>query len=161
MVKLYNFTPGRICYHEAWLHDDVVVEHWGELGKRGETREHPADPTLDEAANLERVLGESRPYGFKAISDDDHRSVVIEYPLDSWGSPNDLERRHAIEDRVNELLGWTGLGRCDGGSIGSGTMEVSCVVVDAEIAIDVLRRNLTGAITGGHTRIYEIAEDTD
>lgn len=30
------------------------------------------------------------------------------------------------------MLGWTGLGHVDGGSIGSGTMEVGCEVVDFE-----------------------------
>ena len=41
---------------------------------------------------------------------------------------------------LNEGLGWTGLGCCDGGSIGSGTMEACCYVVDFER--DVLTKEL-------------------
>lgn len=41
---------------------------------------------------------------------------------------------------LNEGLGWTGLGCCDGGGIGSGTMEACCYVVDFER--DVLTKEL-------------------
>lgn len=43
---------------------------------------------------------------------------------------SDLKKRTRLEDHLNELLGWTGLGHCDGGSIGSGTLEACCLVVD-------------------------------
>ena len=42
---------------------------------------------------------------------------------------------------MDEVLGWTGLGHTDGGSIGSGTMEVGCVVVDFEIAKKVIEEH--------------------
>ena len=137
---------------------NAVIEHWGLLGKRGEVREHSADPDLNDVENLEHVLAEPRANGFEPFPPDDHVTVVVEYPLKSRNSANDLARRHGVEDRVNELLGWTGLGVCDGGSIGSGTMEIFCIVVDAEVAMDVLRRNLTGAMTGGHSRIHAVAK---
>lgn len=43
---------------------------------------------------------------------------------------------------MNEILGWTGLGDVDGGSIGNGTMEIACRVVDFGIAKKVIEENL-------------------
>jgi hypothetical protein len=46
---------------------------------------------------------------------------------------------------LNECLGWTGNGNCDGGDIGSGTMNVWSLVVNpylaAEAILDELRKN--------------------
>jgi hypothetical protein len=47
------------------------------------------------------------------------------------GSTADLDKRVAVEELMNEGLGWTGLGHCDGGDIGSGTMKIFCYVADA------------------------------
>jgi hypothetical protein len=38
--------------------------------------------------------------------------------IDGFGSDRDIDKRHRLEERLNELLGWTGLGHVDGGSIG-------------------------------------------
>ena len=38
------------------------------------------------------------------------------------------------EKKQQYLIGGTGLGHTDGGSIGNGTMEVGCIVVDFTIA---------------------------
>jgi len=43
-----------------------------------------------------------------------------------------------------------------GGSIGSGTMEVGCRVVDFEIAKKVIQDNLKGTEFGDYSRIHQI-----
>ena len=55
---------------------------------------------------------------------------------------------------MNETLGWTGLGDCDGGSIGSGTMEVCCYVADFDIAKRAIEADLRDTEFGDYTRIY-------
>jgi len=55
---------------------------------------------------------------------------------------------------MNETLGWTGLGNCDGGNIGSGTMEVCCFVVDFELAKKVIEIDLKNTEFADYTRIY-------
>src|SRR5262249_42675093 len=52
-------------------------------------------------------------------------------------------------------LGWTGLGNCDGGSIGSGTMEVCCFVVDFKIARRVIEDDLKNTKFADYSRIYD------
>lgn len=67
----------------------------------------------------------------------------------------DLDKRHRFEDRMSETLGWAGLGMCDGGSIGSGSMEVCNFVVDYEIAKAVIEKDIEGTEFGDYSRIYD------
>jgi hypothetical protein len=80
--------------------------------------------------------------------------LIVEYPIDGMGSEADLDRRHQLEDGFNELVGWLGLGILDGGSIGSGTMEVALLVVDFGIAKAALEARTVGTELAGFTRIY-------
>lgn len=156
MLKLYRFENGKpVAYHEAWVHGSKVVEHWGPLGERGESREHRVDRKLSEEENVERILQPALTEGYEPIDFDDHATLLIEYPVNGMGSATDLEKRHALQDRMNETLGWTGLGLCDGGSIGSGTMEVCCFVVDFAKAKRVIEADLTGTKFSDYSRIYD------
>src|SRR5262249_40292728 len=142
-------------YHEAWAHGSKITEHWGKVGERGETAEHKRNKKLSEEENLEQVLSKPLSEGFKPIDDDDHAILMIEYPIDGMGTTKDLDKRHALEDRMNEILGWTGLGNCDGGSIGSRTMEVCCFVVDFKIAKRVIEEDLSNTKFADYSRIYD------
>ena len=155
MLKLYKRTGARINYHEAWVSGSKIVEHWGKLGERGNTREHSCDGNLDDDQNLEKVLADARAKGFVEIDLDDHATLLIEYSVEGMGSTEDLEKRHELQDRMNETLGWTGLGLCDGGSIGSDTMEVCCFVVDFEIAKAIISEDLKNTEFADYTRIYD------
>lgn len=91
--------------------------------------------------------------GFRPI--DDEFTLLIEYAVDGMGSKEDVEKRHRLQDKMNETLGWAGLGHCDGGSIGSGTMEVCNYVVDFEVAKSVIENDLKGTEFENYTRIYD------
>jgi hypothetical protein len=73
---------------------------------------------------------------------EDHATLLIEYAVDGMGTGEDIDKRHALEERMGETLGWTGLGACDGGSIGSGTMEVCCFVAEFDLAKRVIKADL-------------------
>ena len=71
MIKLYLKTKSGMRYHEAWISGAKVVEHWGELGDRGETREHKKDPKKSDEENILAVLAEPLAKGYAPIDDDD------------------------------------------------------------------------------------------
>jgi predicted DNA-binding WGR domain protein len=149
---------GVLAHHEAWIDGDEIVEHWGTVGCTGEHLRH--QPTAGRAATpeaLSRLPADARAHGFQEI--DDTVLLEIVYDLDSHhGTSIDLRQRHAIENHLDEILGWTGLGHVDGGSIGSGTMEVACLVVDEPIA----RRVITQALlTAGFPPISRFAGSGD
>jgi len=148
-------ADGRLHYHEAWVADDEIIEHWGIVGTRGETRAHALGDVASAPARVEQLLAPARRTGFAELDEDELRIALVEYTVNGVYDERDLHKRHALEDRMNETLGWTGLGLCDGGSIGSGTMEVCCVVVDVEIAKRVIADDLAGTEFGDFARIYD------
>lgn len=132
MLKLYKRVADGILYWEAWEDSGKITTHWGRLGEIGETKE------IRVAANenAERVIQrECKPQladGFDQM--EPSAALVIQYKIDGWGSPGDLETRYLIENLMNECLGWTGNGHCDGGDIGSGSINIYSFVIDATLA---------------------------
>ena len=154
MIKLYRRDGDRLLYHEAWINGRRITEHWGVCPDRGQTKEHSFSRGSAEDEAIEAVLAAARKAGYAEIDLDDHARLMIEYRVEGMGSVSDLEKRHALEERMNETLGWAGIGMCDGGSIGSGTMEVCCYVADYEIAKKAVIQDLAGTKFGDYQRIY-------
>jgi hypothetical protein len=154
MIKLYKGTPGGVLYHEAWSADLTITEHWGKLGESGSTRDHELTEADDPNDLLEALLAPARAAGFRELEDEELSLLSIEYRIHGMGSPADLSKRHALEDRMNEVLGWVGLGQCEGGNIGYGTMEVCCLVVDFELARRVIEADLAGSSFADYARIF-------
>jgi len=155
MITLYQHKKGRITrYHQAWVHDNHVVEHFGTLGYKGTTKKRPLIKWISKEKNLEWVLLRARLTGYKSVEIDKHAILLIEYPINGLGTTADLKKRHALQDRINETLGWTGLGHCDGGSSGSDTMEVCCFVVDFDLAKKVIQHDLRRTKFANYSRIY-------
>jgi hypothetical protein len=148
VFKLYRRRGGEIEYREGWIAGDLVIEHWGRCGEPGEIRRH----SVSDAGELRRMLGElkaaAKLQGFRTIPPSRHATVVVERSIEGFGAPTDLKFRHALEDFLDERLGWLGLGHCDGGSIGTGSMEVYCRVVDLKTAVVAIRRELAGSPFG-------------
>lgn len=154
MIKLYKKVEGQWHYHEAWVGGGEITEHWGVVGDRGSTREHSVTSGHAASAALREVLKDAYAKGYEEVDLDDHAILLVEYSVDGVGTPDDLDKRHKLQDRLSETLGWTGLGHCDGGSIGSDTMEAACFVIDFPVAKAVLERDLKGTEFEDFTRIY-------
>lgn len=152
MLKLYKRTGDALRYHEAWAHDGIITEHWGVVGEQGQTREHKVPQGKGDGDAISDVLRSAADDGFCPI--ENMAVLLIEYAINVFGTEHELEKRYALQDRMDETLGWTGLGHCDGGSSGSGTMEVCCLVVDFDIAKRVVVADLKGTEFGDYTRIY-------
>lgn len=154
MLKLYKKIDGSLQYHEAWCNDGTVTEHWGAVGETGESRDHPMTKGEDEEDAIFRVLQPALDRGFVPVDMEDHAILLVEYCVKGFGTKQELEKRHSLQNRLNGTLGWTGLGECDGGSSGSGTMEVCCYVIDFDVAKRVVEADLKGTEFADYTRIY-------
>lgn len=154
MLKLYKRIEGVLHYHEAWAVGREVVEHWGPVGERGESKQHKIPKKEDEDELIEQILEPARAAGYAELEEGSEAMLLIEHAIDGFGTKKDLKKRHALEERLNETLGWVGLGDCDGGSTGSGTMEVCCFVADFDIAKRVIEADLKGTEFANFTRIY-------
>jgi len=134
MIKLYNKTGDAIRYWEAWNTSSEVTIHWGILGENGETREIQLHPGDDAKKVIGQEAKQPRAEGYRRIPNSKLQRLVIQYQVDEMGDADDLGKREKVEHLMNECLGWSGLGFCDGCDIGSGTMNVFCFVVDAKKA---------------------------
>lgn len=159
MFKLYKRDEtGRIAaYHEAWAEPERrrIVEHWGLLGEEGDTAVHRIWFFGSLEKQFNSILDPARALGFEEIDTSDYLTLLVDYEVDGSGSEDDLAKRHALEDRLNEVLGWTGLGYCDGGSIGSGSMEAACFVIDFELAKTVIEDALKDSEFADYSRLYQ------
>jgi len=144
-LKLYKRQDGRLLYREAWADGENVVEHVGVYGERGSTSQHAASGPVRQREVMEAIAAEAKADGFAAVPDAQHIGLLVSKAISGAGTKRDLRQRHALEDFLNALTGWHGLGHCDGGSMGSGSMEAFCLVVDYKIAAEVIERELAGS----------------
>jgi hypothetical protein len=72
-----------------------------------------------------------------------------------FGPGEDLDKALRLEEQLNELLGWTGLGLCSGGIEGEGAAAICCLVVDFDVARRVIAEDLAKSEFAGFTRIYD------
>jgi len=154
VLKLYKFTDSKKEYWETWDNDDGShTIHWGDLGTTGQSKEVKGSFLKKPENIIQKEVDEMMSKGFRPI--DDEFTLLIEYEVEGMGDNDDVEKRHRLQDKMNETLGWSGLGHCDGGSIGSGTMEVCNFVVDFEMAKKIIENDLKGTEFENYTRIYD------
>ncbi len=122
-----------MLYWEAWEYEGTLIVHSGVVGDTGEVSYIPTSKAAQELVN--RQAATLRSQGYAEIENEAHSVLLIQYPLDDIGSFEDLDKRHKVEKLMDECLGWTGLGHCDGGDIGSGDMNVCCFVINPSSAV--------------------------
>lgn len=159
MLKLFKNIEGKLHYWETWDTDDqTVMVHWGVVGETGEHKEVKSEAFSNYRKTVKKEIKEKIREGYEEFEEDGLSFLEIEYKIDGFGTEEDLDKRHRLEEHLDELLGWTGLGQADGGSTGSGTMEAGCVVVDFDIAKRVIEENLKDTEFGNYTRIYRMED---
>lgn len=163
---LYKWVDGilgkrSLHYEEAWTYEGTLTHHWGKVGHKGRKEKIPlAGQRPSDAGNA--VLSKAMAEGYAEIPDDELKGFVIEYEIEGMGTTKDLDKLVALDDHMNDLLGWVGLGHCDGHSIGSGTMEVTCYVVDLDLATKCVKKDLARTPFADYSAIKPIeAEDEE
>ena len=104
--------------------DGSHAVHWRVLGTEGKSKVVKRSVLKKPEEKIQKEIDSLLENGFAPIQPEDYFTLQIEFPVEGMGNKEDVEKRHRLQDRMNETHGWAGLGACDGGSIGSGTMEV-------------------------------------
>lgn len=163
MVKLYKEEKGVLHYFEVWLNDDEIslTTHYGILGETGETEEvfYDEEGDLPVKVAMAKLVSTQRKAGYA-------EKVLTELILQYYYNENEdmtalLHKRHKIEELLNDCLGWTGNGHCDGGDIGSGTMNIFCYIVDKNIAVHTILEVLEEEHLVDGLKIAYADEDTE
>jgi len=138
MLKLYRRVDKGLEYYKTWPTDEGIIEHRGRCGERGRALRHATRDVAEQHRILTRLRDAAKSDGFRNIPQSRLATLIVECLITGFGSTDEIDRRHALEDFLDEQLGWLGLGHCDGGARGSGSMEVFCFVVDHAIAREAL-----------------------
>jgi hypothetical protein len=152
MIELYKREPDGFHYWRAWRYRRIVVTNWGKAGEKGRTHQIRLRKGQTAKAVMEEAARSFIARGFAPIDLDSHATIAVQYRLQGWGSVADLERRRQIEEVLTECLASTCNGFCDGGDLGSGEMNLYCLVLNTEAAktalVYTLRKNrfLKGAV---------------
>jgi hypothetical protein len=158
MIELYKRQPDGFHYWRAWRYQRIAVLHWGKVGERGRTHQIRLKKGQTAKAVMEEAARQPRAEGYRRINTDTYKTVVVQYRLDQWGSARDLDKRDRVEEVLAECLNWTCNGFCDGGDIGSGEMNLFCLVLDPDAAgntlVSALKKNrlLKGAVIAKRQR---------
>lgn len=159
MFRLFKRDEsGKIAaYHEVWveLKPRRIIEHWGMVGTRGETDAHRIKLLRSLEKQVDDLLDPARALGFTEIEPGDYQTLVVEYALsDAWRSDDVLKVREA-EDALTEVLGWTGLGTCDGETVTETAIEFTCRVLDPDLATTRIAEQMAGTEFADYSRIYQ------
>lgn len=138
LLKLYKREADTMLYWEAWEENDEIVVHFGQVGDMGETTTLPLAEFEPPETAINKQAEEARAAGFEEIDHEELFEVIVQYPIDGMGTPEDVDRAAQVEDLLNDSLGWRGLGHCDGNDIGGDTLNVYCYVVDPQIALGAI-----------------------
>lgn len=155
--RIYKRIDGVLHYESVFAHEGIAHHHAGKVGTKGKTKELAYAGTHKKA--VETFLGVAVAKGFTELPDD--HEIEIQYNIDDLGTPEDFDKLDALENHLHDLLGTLGLGVCNENSIGGGTMEVSCYVVDADIAMKAIKKALKGTRFGDYASIHVVEADED
>ena len=120
----------------------------GKVGERGTTRQSSNE-------NVDNEIGQRIQEDYSEITGDELSVLVIEYAVNDSALRDELDKKNAIEEMMDETLGWTGLGHCDGGNIDDGTMKIACMVVDFDLAKQMIENELMNSPYKDFKRIYK------
>lgn len=133
LVKLYNVKNDTLQYWELWDVEEGIITHWGKLGNLGEYKVIKIKSSLIEKTAKEKI-NKKLEEGYFQLQERQLQNLIIQIPVEEKVLDKDLKKREAIQNLVNECLGWTGNGHCLDADIGSGTINLFADVIEPYIA---------------------------
>jgi hypothetical protein len=159
MLKLYKLINNQLHYWETWDDEKTATIHSGIVGEPGEQNKVTGGLFSNFRKKVQKEIDAKLKEGYAEFDDHKMAFLEVEYIIDGFGTDEDLDKRHRLENHLDELLGLTGLGYVDGGSIGSGTMEAGCIIVDFDIAKKVIEESLKNTEFGDYSRIFKMGDE--
>jgi hypothetical protein len=144
LLKLYKKEDNRTLYWEAWDEDDEIVIHFGQLGQLGETTTVPMAEFEPPTSAVINQAAEAREAGFAEIEPEDLFELIVQYKIGPNSKASQVEFGYQVEEVLNDCLGWTGLGHCDGSDAADGALNIYCYVVDPVLAGETIIDELRG-----------------
>jgi predicted DNA-binding WGR domain protein len=145
LIKLIKKVKNQLLYWEVWESGKTLIVHFGTVGDTGKTEEIKLSLFQKAEKTMVKLVEEKVSNGYEYLDESKMIQFVVQYRYEEGEMEATLKKRHSVEGLMNECLGWTGNGSCDGGDIGSGTANIFNYVLDLDEAfkaiIEVLSNN--------------------
>jgi hypothetical protein len=159
LLKLYKKQDDVLHYWETWSKTPTRgIIHWGIVGERGLSTKVSATSKTKFQHLIQEAVAQKRAEGFAEAALES--ILVVEYEAKIMTSAR-LKKLHRLEERLDQLLGWTGLGHTDGNGFGFEKMDVSAVVVDFETAKKIIEADLEDTEFAKYLSISQVRMDED
>ncbi|WP_088292303.1 hypothetical protein [Bacillus mycoides] len=137
MIKLIKQEKDKILYWEVWEEDEkTLIVHCGCVGDTGEMYEIELYPFQRVEKEMKELADEQLAGGYKELDEEELIEFVLQYEYTDDQLEEALEKRQQVQEIMDEVLGWSGNGHCDGGDIGSGTINIFTFVIDVDKALE-------------------------
>lgn len=139
LIKLYKTENDTLNYWEIWDTDTGLFIHYGRVGNIGENKVMQVKPSKLKTIADQQIQQKIKE-GYFQVEDDQLNELIIQFK--EYESAEDLAFREAIQNIINQNLGWTGNGHSTDADIGNGTMNIFVNVVDPFIACDSIHKTI-------------------
>ncbi|WP_130068138.1 hypothetical protein [Bacillus albus] len=135
MIKLIKQGIDKMLYWEVWEDERILIVHYGCVGDEGEMYEIKVPVFQRAEIEMKKLVDEQLANGYKELDEEELIEFVLQYVYTDDQLEDGLEKRQKIQEIMDEALGWSGNGYCDGGDIGSGTINIYTFVIDVNKAL--------------------------
>ncbi|TPG42273.1 hypothetical protein [Flavobacterium pectinovorum] len=156
MLKLYKRIHDRLHYWQTWKKDEeTAITYWGVVGHIGEYKEVKSGMATNMVRAINSEIRKKTKEGFVTVDNDKILFLEIKYKIDSFETEKNLKKRHRLKEKLDEILGLTGLGYSSRGAIDDETMEIKCVVINYTIAKNTIEEELKNTEFEDYIGIYK------
>ncbi|VWX34570.1 conserved hypothetical protein [Exiguobacterium oxidotolerans] len=108
------------------------------MGREEDVREMRVSRFKRLGVQILRLVEKFERQGYRELDDTDYKELVVQFPYAEGQAEAALERRHMMEEMIDEGLLHTGNGYCEGGDIGGNTTNIFYHVLDVEAAVSLI-----------------------
>ncbi|MGN7854066.1 DUF2716 domain-containing protein [Exiguobacterium acetylicum] len=141
MIQLTKQGDSGTLYQTIYTEGRLIVQHQGIVGawvRAEDVRQMRVSRFKRLGVQILQLVEEFERQGYREVNETDYTELVVQFPYDEGQAEAALERRHMMEEVINDCLLHTGNGYCEGGDIGSGTTNIFYRVLDVEAAITLI-----------------------
>lgn len=141
MIQLTKQSGSDALYQTIYTEGRLIIQHQGIVGEwvRAEDIGQMRVSRFKRlGVQILQLIEKFERQGYRELNEADYRELIVQFPYDEGQAEAALERRHMLEEIIDEGLLHTGNGYCKGGDIGSGTTNIFYYVLDVEAAVSLI-----------------------
>ncbi|WP_251055855.1 MULTISPECIES: DUF2716 domain-containing protein [unclassified Exiguobacterium] len=141
MIQLTKQGDSGTLYQTIYTEGRLIIQHQGIVGewvREENVREIRVSRFKRLGVQILQLVEEFERQGYHEVNETDYQELIVQFPYDEGQAEAALERRHMMEEMIDEGLLHTGNGYCEGGDIGSGTTNIFYHVLDVEAAVSLI-----------------------